>query len=294
MTPPGLTIIGERINPGFAASRALLDAEDIPGLQQLAREQEAKGAHYLTINVGEKAAARPDFLAALIRAVQEVTSLPLSFDYPNCAVQELCLKTWDASRAGWRKPIVNSISELRPEMLELAAICPLRLVVMASERMEDGREMPNETAEEIHGTARRMVRRILDAGRGLTHDDILIDVSLFPLASDTGGATRRSLDAIRLIGADPELRGVHQLVGLSNLGIMLPRTALDGSRLGARLECAFLTAAIPPGLDTILGTAGRDYRLLAPDDFVFRGFQEIIAADGFEALLCLRKLYQKD
>lgn len=294
MSLPHLTVIGERINPGFASSKALLDAEDIPGLQRLAQEQAAKGAHYLTINVGDQAAARLDFLAELIRAVQAVVELPLSFDYPNVSVQELCLATYDAARARGRKPIVNSISELRLEMLELLKICPFRFAVMASERVEDGQELPNDTAEQIHATARRMTRRILDADRAMTPDDLLIDVSLFPLASDIDGKTRRSLDAIRLIGSDVELKGVHQLVGLSNLGIMLPKTALDGSRLSTRLESAFLTVAMPLGLDTILGTPGRDYQLLPPDDFVFRGFCDAVDAAGFESLLCLRRLYQKE
>lgn len=292
MPIPNLTIIGERLNPGFASSQALLDAEDIVGLQKLALDQARKGAHYLTINVGNKATASPGFLADLIRAVQSVVDLPLAFDYPNTAVQELCLKTYDAARARGQKPIVNSISELRMEMLDLLHVCPVRIVVMASERVEAGQQLSNETAEEIHTTALRMVRRILSSGRGMTPDDIFIDVSLFPLASDTEGRTRRSLDAIRLIGNDPELREVHRIVGLSNLGVMLPKLALDGSRLSTRLESAFLTAAMPLGLDTILGTPGRDYQLLPKDDFVLRGFLDAVAADGFESLLCLRKLYQ--
>jgi cobalamin-dependent methionine synthase I len=292
MSIPSLKIIGERINPGFASSKALLEAEDIPGLQKLALDQARKGANYLTINVGDKATQNPGFLAELIRAVQAVANVPLAFDYPSAAVQELCLKTYNAALAGGHKPIVNSISELRMEMLDLLRICPLRLAVMASERIENGLEAPNNTPEEIHDTARRMVRRILSAGRGMTPDDILIDVSLFPLASDIEGRTRRSLEAIRLIGADPDLAGVHQLVGLSNLGILLPKTALDGSRLSTSLESAFLTQAMPLGLDTILGTPGREYQILPEDNFVLRGFRETIAADGFESLLCLRKLYQ--
>lgn len=292
MSLPNLTIIGERLNPGFASSQALLDAEDIAGLQKLALDQARKGAHYLTINVGDKATASPGFLVELIRAVQAVVDVPLAFDYPNTSVQELCLNTYDAARARGQKPIVNSISEMRMEMLAVLRVCPLRVVVMASERDENGQQSANETAGEIHETARRMVGRILNSGRGMTPDDIFIDVSLHALASDTEGRTRRSLDAIRLIGSDPQLQGVHTIVGLSNLGIMLPKLALDGSRLSTRLESAFLTTAMPLGLDTILGTPGRDYQMLPEDDFVLRGFRETVAADGFDSLLCLRKLYQ--
>lgn len=294
MSVPNLTIIGERINPGFASSKALLEREDLAGLQELAVSQVQKGAQYLTINVGDKATSAPQFLVDLIRAVQAVAAVPLSFDYPHRSVQEWCLKTYDLAKAGGRKPIVNSITELRWDVMELRKRCPFRLVVMASERLENGRALANSTAEEIAQTAKRLVNRILNEVGGFTPDDLLIDVSLFPIASDTEGRTRRALEAIRLIGNDPDLRGVHLLVGLSNLGILLPKLALDGSRLSVKLESAFLTLAMPHGLDTILGTPGRDYQLLPEDDFVLRGFKEAISLDGFDTLMQLRKLYQKD
>ncbi len=292
MPIPNLTIIGERINPGFASSKALLDAADIPGLQQLAVSQEQKGAQYLTINVGDRATRDPDFLVRLIRAVQAVVELPLAFDYPHQSVQEICLRAYDPGRARGRLPIVNSVTEVRWDMVKLRKDFPFRLVIMASERVENGEELSNRTAAEIAETARRVANRVLNDGGGFTPDDLLIDVSLFPMASDTEGLTRRALEAIGMIGSDPAMRGVHQLVGLSNLGIMLPKQARDGSRLSTKLESAFLTLAMPRGLDTVLATPGREYQLLPEDDFVLRGFKEAIALEGFETLLRLRELYQ--
>ncbi len=294
MSPPGLTIIGERINPGFARSKALLDARDLDGLMELAVAQAEKGANYLTINVGEEAENDPRFLEDLIPAVQSVVDTPLSFDSPHPRVQETCLKIYDQEAAGSRKPIVNSLSEQRMDFLDLRKIRPHRLVLMVSERVEDGRAVANRTAEEIHQTARRLAERILAASEGFTPDDLLVDVSLNPVASDTEGLTQRSLDAIRLIGGDPDMKGVHLVVGLSNLGIMLPREALDGSRLSVKLESAFLTLAMPLGLDTILGTPGRDYRFLSEDDFVFQGLKEAIELGGFESLMRIQRLYRKE
>ncbi|MCX6876751.1 MAG: dihydropteroate synthase [Verrucomicrobia bacterium] len=294
MSIPNLTLIGERINPGFASSKALLNSENLPGLQALAVDQVTKGAHFLTINVGDKATSNPAFLVKLIEALQAVVDVPLAFDYPSRPVQEICLRTYDPAKACGRKPIVNSISELRWDMIELRKLCPFRLVVMASERLENGKELSNRTAEEIALTAHRSVERILNDGGGFAPDDLIVDVSLFPMASDTEGLTKRTLEAIRLIGSDPDLRGVHLLVGLSNLGIMLPRQARDGSRLSTKLESAFLTLSMPHGLDTILGTPGRDYQLLPDDDFVLSGFKEAIGLDGFDTLLKLRELYQMD
>lgn len=287
-----LTIIGERINPGFASSKVLLDTQDIKGIQDLAVAQVEKGAAYLTINVGEAAQRDTAFLREVIRAVQAVVDVPLSFDYPHESVQEVCLKTYDAGKAKGRKPIINSISELRWGMFDVLKIQPAKVVLMASERVEGGVEIANEKAAEIAETARRMALRAMN-DHGLSANDLFVDVSLCPVATDTEGRTRRAIEAIDLIGSDAAMSDVHILVGLSNLGVMLPKFALDGSRLSVKVESAFLTLTIPFGLDTILGTAGRDYQILPSDDFVLRGFVEAMLCDGFDTLTRVQDLYQR-
>ncbi|MBI24278.1 MAG: dihydropteroate synthase DHPS [Roseibacillus sp.] len=292
MSIENLIIIGERINPGFKTSKNMLDCKDLDGIQQLAVSQTVKGAHYLTINVGTAATNDPEFLCEVIRKVQEVTDLPLAFDYPNRSVQEVCLETYDPAKAGGRKPIVNSVSELRMEMLDLIGMKPFQMVLMASERLENGEEIPNTTPEEVHATARRLAEQVMQRGGAMTMDDLFIDVSLGPLSADMEGMTRRAIDSIRLIGADSDLRGVHTVVGLSNFSVLLPKLAVDGSLLKIQLESAFLTMALPLGLDTILGTAGRDYQILDDDNFVNCGFREALELDGFETILRVQQLYR--
>jgi cobalamin-dependent methionine synthase I len=149
MAIAGLTIIGERINPGFKSTRALFETQDIAGIQALARRQVEAGAACLNVNIGNHALDDTAFMAEVIRAIQAVVAVPLSFDFPSPAVQEVCLKTYDSNKAGGSKPIINSISETRWEMLELLAIRPARIVLMASERLEDGVGRPNKTAREV-------------------------------------------------------------------------------------------------------------------------------------------------
>ena len=81
-----LTIIGERINPGFASSKALLEKQDIAGIQKLAVSQVQKGARFLTLNIGEQATSDSRFLVDVIRAIQAVVDVPISFDYPHASV----------------------------------------------------------------------------------------------------------------------------------------------------------------------------------------------------------------
>lgn len=294
VTYPGLHIIGERINPGFVSTKALFDNEDITGIQELAQKQVAKGAEYLNINVGERALNDPAFMVEVVQAVQAVVAVPLSLDFPNVEVQEHCLKAYDEAKAGGQMPIVNSISELRWEMLDLLKIKPFKLFMMTSERNEGGEKVANKTAEEVHATTRRMVDKVLSKEYPFVMDDLFIDVSIGPVGADTEGLTKMAIDAIRLIGEDPDLQGLHMSVGLSNISIMLPPKGLDGRPIKARVESAFLNRTVPYGMDYIIGTPGRKYEQLPDDEFVQAKFDEAIAAGGFETVMCIQELYMDE
>ena len=88
------------------------------------------------------------------------------------------------------------------------------------------------------------------------------------------------------------LAGIHMSVGLSNISIMLPRDASDGSPLKPQIESAFLTLAVPRGLDTVLASADRDYRILPADNLVMRGVREAIALDGIDTVLRIQQIYR--
>lgn len=292
MPLPGLTIIGERINPGFASSKALLDAKDLTGLAELARSQVQKGAQYLTLNSGEAPEKDPDFQIALTRAIQEAVDVPISFDSPNPRVQEIYLKTYNPAKAGGRKPLINSIAQTRWDMMELLNIQPAKVVFMASERVENGQAVANKTAADVHRTARAMVEAARKAPYSLANDDIFIDVSVGPIATDSEGLTKMAVESIRLIGQDPDLKGVHIVVGLSNLSVMLPKEATDGSPLKVHMESAFLTVTMPLGLDTILGTPGRKYEVLPDSSLVLQGFREAIELEEYDTIIRVKDLYR--
>jgi 5-methyltetrahydrofolate--homocysteine methyltransferase len=289
---PLFTIIGDRINPGFKSTKALLDAGDMAGVQALAKRQVDTGAAALDFTIGPRAKDDAQFLVEVIRAVQAAVTVPICFDYPEPAVQEACLKAYDAGRAGGAKPIINSMAETRWHMVELLQIRPCRVMLMASERLEDGIGKPNKTAAEIAGTAKRAALR-LTREHGLALDDVIIDVSISALIADTAGMNREALAAIGLIGADPELKGIHISGGLSNIAQQLPPKAADGSDLKLQLECAFLTVARPLGMDTVLATPWRGFQLLPEDNYVLGVFKQVLQASGTDVLRQVRKLYRK-
>lgn len=286
-----LRIIGERINPGFKSTRALFETEDIPGIQALAVRQAEAGAAYQNVNIGARAMTDPDFMARVIHAIQEVVSTPLSFDFPSRKVQEICLASYRPERAGGALPIVNSITEHRWDLMDLYGRYRFKVILMASERMEDGVARGNKAAEQIHGTARRAALRLKN-DHGLALDDIFIDMSVSAIIADTEGLNRATVDAIKMIGADPELKGVHMMGGLSNIGQQLPPKAADGSDLKRCLENAFLTLTVPHGFDTVLGTPWRGYAPLPENHHVMQAYRNFLEQSGSNALRAVRKFYK--
>lgn len=290
---PGLKVIGERINPGFKSTRALFDNEDVPGIQALAVKQAEAGAAYLNVNIGARALTDPNWMATVIRAIQDVTSVPLSFDFPSKKVQEICLKSYDVKKSNGALPLVNSITEHpdRWELMDLAKDFKFKVIVMASERMEGERCVGNKTAAEIYGTVKRSAQRLVSE-YGMALDDIFMDMSVSAIIADKEGLNRSTVEAITLVGADPELKGVHMMGGLSNIGQQMPPKAVDGSDLKHSLECAFLTLTVPHGFDYVLGTPWRSYHPLGEDSYVLQAYRKFLEASGSDALRAVRKFYR--
>lgn len=286
-----IKIIGERINPGFKSTKALFDNEDLPGIQALAVKQARAGAAYQNVNIGARALTDPQWMARVIEAIQEAVTTPLSFDFPSKKVQEICLSTYSATKANGELPIVNSITEHRWDLMELYGPYRFKVILMASERVEDGIAKSNKTAEEIHGTARRAALR-LKHDHGMPLDHIFIDMSVSAIIADTESLNRGTVDAIRMIGADPDLKGTHMMGGLSNIGQQLPPRAVDGSDLKHSLENAFLTLNVPHGFDTVLGTPWRGYAPLPEDNYVLAAYRNFLEQRGSNALRAVRKFYK--
>jgi cobalamin-dependent methionine synthase I len=284
------TIIGDRINPGFKATKQLVEDQNLAGLQALAVRQVETGADALDFTLGPDARFDAEFLKDAIVAVQEAVDAPLCFDYPESETQRLCLNAYDPGKAGGAVPIINSIAETRWEMVDLLRIQPCKITMMVSERLEDGAAKPNQTAEEMATTAKRTALRLRDEN-GVPLDDIIIDVSLAAVAGDMEGHNQEALHAMALIRNDPDLAGIHITGGIINLGGLLPPKAADGSSLREQVECAFLTLAQPLGMDTIIGTPWRDFRFLPDDSYVLCVLKEILDARGMDVMRKVRKLY---
>ena len=113
---------------------------------------------------------------------------------------------------------------------------------MASERFVDGGTAQCLNPQDVHYAAKYFVE-LLEKKAHRRNDQIIIDPGLAPVGADTYGIVNIGLDAMRLIRKDPDLRGVHITVGLSNFAWGTPKNIRHD------LEKAYLTVGTEAGLD---------------------------------------------
>jgi cobalamin-dependent methionine synthase I len=265
MTQKKLNIVGELMNNSYARARNAFTERNVKGYQQLAKIQTDLGASFLTLNVDgtQQIQVRMQemlaFLPDLIPAIQEATPTPISFDNPSVEYHKVALKHYDRKKSG--RPILNSLAASRTqleEMIELVKHYDTLAIVMASEHFANGGSSQCLDPRDAHAAAKHFVE-LLVTKAGRTNDQIIIDPGLAPVGADTYGLVNIGLDAMRLIRADPDLKGVHLIVGLSNFAWGTPRGVRE------ELEKAYLTLGMEAGLDFALCNPEKTPGPLPPD-----------------------------
>src|SRR3989339_1347179 len=137
----GFKIIAESINDSVPSTHELFEKGDMAAIIALAKSQAEAGAAFIDVNIGKR---DPKLMGELVRAIQAEVRIPLSIDSPDPEIQKVGLSAYDPI-SGNGMPIVNSISELRLEILELNKITPFRPILIFTERMEPGSGQPNKT-----------------------------------------------------------------------------------------------------------------------------------------------------
>jgi 5-methyltetrahydrofolate--homocysteine methyltransferase len=132
------------------------------------------------------------------------------------------------------------------------------VIVMASEHFVPGGTSQCLNPQDAHGAAKHFVELLCTKGKR-RRDQIIIDPGLAPVGADTYGLVNIGLDAMRLINNDPDLKGVHFVVGLSNFAWGTPKGVRE------QLENAYLALAMEIGLDYALANPEKAPGPLAAD-----------------------------
>ena len=289
MSIAGLTIIGESINDSVPSTHAIFERNDLAGIVALAKSQAESGAAYIDVNVGIRP---PEFMAEVVKKIQEHLSLPLSIDTPDPAIAAAGLEAYNSGRAGGRKPVLNSISQARVEMFDLYAKKPFIPSLLVTEGEDsNGAMRMNKTAEETYETAKAMVSIARQRMKDVPNHELILDPGIVPIGADTEGNFKRLMKTTQMIHQDADLKGVNMSVGLSNFTVMLPAKRADGSPVRGPLESAFLTLAMPLGFNTAVASVKRNYALLPDDHPAMQCLRDVLTLDGFDAIMRVMSFY---
>jgi 5-methyltetrahydrofolate--homocysteine methyltransferase len=251
-------IIGERINP---TGRKVLAAEMKEGKMDRVRAdaiaQAASGAHMLDVNAGIPAIDEAALLVATIKAVAEVSDLPLCIDSSIIEALEAGLSAYEG------KALVNSVTaeeERMERILPLVKKHGAAVIGMAND--ETGISM---VPEERVALARRIIERAADYG--IPKEDVIIDPIAMTVAADpTCGVI--TLETMRLIR---DQLGNNMICGASNVSFGLPDRATVNAAflplaMNAGLTCAITNPMVPEVRRAVL--AGD--LLLGHDEYAMR------------------------
>jgi 5-methyltetrahydrofolate--homocysteine methyltransferase len=251
-------IIGERINP---TGRKVLAAEMKEGKMDRVRAdaiaQAASGAHMLDVNAGIPAIDEAALLVATIKAVAEVSDLPLCIDSSIIEALEAGLSAYEG------KALVNSVTaeeERMERILPLVKKHGAAVIGMAND--ETGISM---VPEERVALARRIIERAADYG--IPKEDVIIDPIAMTVAADpTCGVI--TLETMRLIR---DQLGNNMICGASNVSFGLPDRATVNAAflplaMNAGLTCAITNPLVPEVRRAVL--AGD--LLLGHDEYAMR------------------------
>jgi 5-methyltetrahydrofolate--homocysteine methyltransferase len=220
-----VVIIGERINPtGRKKLMAALQEGNLDVVRDDAKAQVEAGAAILDVNAGVPGADEPELMRHIIRAVREVTEVPLCIDSPNPKTLEAGLKAYDG------KALVNSVNG---EESSLETILPLvkeyNAAVIGLAMDDDG--IP-QTAEKRLEIAGKIIERA--ESLGIPRSDVIIDPLVLAVCTEQQ-AGRTTLTAVRLIVAE---FGVNITMGASNVSHGLPdRPPINAAFLSMAIAC---------------------------------------------------------
>ena len=195
------------------------------------RKQVRAGAGYLDVNVDEvhyDLDTQKRAMRWTVDTVQGCSPVPPSIDSSNSEIIAEGLDAYDG-RAG--RPVVNSLSLERPEVLDMVREHDGRVIALATG--EAG--MPEDDDERVEN-ARAVIDLALSGGVAM--EDIFCDAVIFPISVDPRYGNHY-FDAVRRIRE--EFPGLHVGMGLSNVSFGMPNRKL--------INQAFIHLAIEAGID---------------------------------------------
>jgi 5-methyltetrahydrofolate--homocysteine methyltransferase len=220
-------IIGERINPAGKKKLAeSLKAGDMSVVRKEAVEQVKAGADILDVNVTVFGLDEVALLPLAVRAVMEVTDVPVCLDSSNPEALRAGLKVYKG------KPLINSVSG---EERSLERVLPLVKEYGAAVvgLTQDDNGIPKDAQSRVN-IAEKIINRAIQLG--IPKEDVIIDCLALAIGADPRSAVT-ALEAIREI---KNRLGVNITLGASNISFGMPDRPL--------INCSYLAMVLAAGV----------------------------------------------
>jgi 5-methyltetrahydrofolate--homocysteine methyltransferase len=195
-------------------------------LQQEALRQVAAGAQVLDVNVGISGGDESALMIQAIKAISDVTDVPLCIDSAKPEVLAAGLSVYKG------KALVNSANGEESKIKEVLPIVARYKAAVVCLTMDD-KGIPSDvpTRMKIGDTIVNEATKL-----GIPLEDIIID----PLAMSVSADDRAGLSALKALAEIKKNLGVNQTIGASNVSFGLPDRAF--------VNGVFLAMAIMKGL----------------------------------------------
>ncbi|NOY81725.1 MAG: dihydropteroate synthase [Kiritimatiellaeota bacterium] len=292
----GLTQVAELVHasipfPGAAMrflQRMGADAFDRPnrGLDAigwLISTQAAQGAHFIDLNIDELGDPdAPELMRRFVRLVRRFgRGIPPCIDSSDVNVLVAGLREWFDGGTAPPPPMLNSIpyneADRRGPVFELRRNHPFNVVCLLV-----GPEGPLDSSDKMVEAARELFDRCRTAG--FRSEEIYFDTVTLGIATDgcidpMGGIkpshTHNSFHAIQRIRQDPEMKGVHAILGVSNWVYGAKKRRVGHVR-------AFTAVAQKHGLDAVICDVEKCFGLRKPAPELVEFVEMFVSLDGSE------------
>ena len=271
-------------------------------LSGVINRQISVGVEYIAINVDDfPVEVRSDLMRKYVGLVstlsEPINGLPVCIDSSDPVTKRSGLEAYyqTAMDPEAKLPIVNSINIIEPEpILNLKKDYNFNVIAMLHDRVDkDGNPKNVETVDEVHQLARQLFDRLLV--HGFKPDNIFFDTAVIPIATDVEAAfTYKTLNGIKKIMTDPEMSGVHTVIGLSNCSHMMPnRIAINRAYLEVAMEFGLDTAVLDPTISYGLKPPGKQITGIIRDLAQNDGSDPIKGFEIFERVANYSRKYGK-
>ena len=212
-------LIGERINPtGKKKLQAELQAGSLDLVRREAVEQVEAGADILDVNVGASGVDEVALLPEAVKAVMEVTDVPLCIDSSNPAALEAAVKVYKG------RPLINSVNAEAARLDSVLALVKERDAAVIGLTMDE-KGIPSDPARRVE-LAHKIIERAESIG--IRREDVVMDCLNLPAAANPE-STSTLIAALETVKKE---LGVNMTLGLSNVSFGLPdRDRLNGMML---------------------------------------------------------------